>query len=138
MKSCSLTRRASFSCVHRYFNPDWSEQKNKDVFGLCCSEWGHGHNYHIEVTINGPIDPNTGMILNLTILDDYIGQVVQLLEGKNLNFEILEFKKTVPTTENLLLYIKDQIQPKIQSDPDLTLEKIRLYESPTLWVDWVR
>lgn len=138
MSQLVLTRRASFTCVHKYVNPKWSEKENREVFGLCYSQWGHGHNYDVEVSVSGPLDPRTGMILNLAKLDQHLNRVLQKLDGKNINAEISEFYEMIPTTENLIAYIQKEIEPLIKSEPGVVLERIRLYEAPTLWVDWIR
>ena len=130
-----LTRRIHFNSGHRYFNKSWSEEKNKQVFGLCYSEHGHGHNYILEVYITGPVNSETGMIINLKDLDHILKQVVSPLDHHYLNNDLEEFKQNVPTTENLAKYCFERVSEKLDS-PLLQLHKVRLFESDDLWVDY--
>lgn len=98
----SLTRRYSFPASHRLFRADWSDAKNRRAFGKCANLHGHGHNYVLEVTITGPVDPSTGMIANLADLDTFVrARVLDDFDHANLNEQIPEFRETIPTTENL-------------------------------------
>ena len=130
-----LARRIHFSSGHRYFNKNWSEEKNKEVFGLCYSEHGHGHNYILEVYITGPLNHETGMIMNLKEVDHILQQVSSSLDHKHLNNDLEEFKDKVPTTENIARYCFEKISEKL-GPPPLQLNKVRLFESEDLWVDY--
>ena len=97
-----LTRRYRFSASHRLDTPQFSEAENRRVYGKCNSPYGHGHNYALEVTVTGPVDPATGMIANLGELDPFVEQeVIGPFDHKYLNEEIAEFHSLVPTTENV-------------------------------------
>ena len=100
------------------------ESKNKEVFGSCYSPHGHGHNYVLEAYISGPIQEDTGMIINLRDIDQFLLRVTQNLDHKFLNTDVPEFAVKVPTTENIAQYCFEQLKPYIPAP--LTLEKVRL------------
>lgn len=129
----SLARKTHFSCGHRYFNAKLSEEENKKIFGSCYSEHGHGHNYTLEAFFTGPIDSDTGMIINLRDIDQLLKTVTSTLDHKHLNFDHPYFKSVIPTTENICIYLFDKI--KIELPNNIKLKKIRLYENEDLWVD---
>lgn len=98
----SLTRRYSFPASHRLFRADWSDAENQRVFGKCANVHGHGHNYALEITVTGPVDSSTGMIVNLADLDSFVrARVLDEFDHANLNEQIPEFGISIPTTENL-------------------------------------
>lgn len=133
MTVARLARRKAFSCLHRYEVSSWSDHKNAETFGACFFPNGHGYNYELEAFLEGPIDTETGMILNLTDVDDLLSQVVGPLDGKMLNRDVPEFLHQVPTTENLANWIFVRLNDKVNSP--VRLIKIRLYEYADLWVD---
>jgi len=133
----TLSRKVQFQCLHKYELKNFSEQQNQETFGACYTEYGHGHTYSLVGYFNGPIDAETGMIINLKDVDDLLKSAVQPLAGKHLNFEVSEFKEAVPTTENVLLWLAKDLQKKVKSFPSVTLSRLRLYETDNLWVDWV-
>ncbi len=104
------------------------------MFGPCFTPKGHGHNYGLDVYLEGDPDPATGMILNLVEIDRLLAEILEPISGKHLNFEVLEFKETVPTTENLALFLLAAWQKKAQDLP-AKLVQLRLYENDDLWVD---
>jgi 6-pyruvoyltetrahydropterin/6-carboxytetrahydropterin synthase len=132
MKEAFLTRRRTFAAGHRYHREDWSDARNREVFGKCNFPHGHGHNYAVEITVAGPIDPETGMVINLVDLDHLLSEVIEPLDHRFLNKEIPHFASLVPTTENLALYLADQIRPRLNG---CRLSRVRLYEDPTLWAE---
>jgi len=129
-----VTRRAEFSASHFYHNPDLSAEENRRLFGKCNNPYGHGHNYVLEVTVAGPVNPATGMVADLKELKALIEQeVIELMDHKFLNKEIPIFASKLPTAENLAVEIWKLLAPKIVSG---TLHQIRLYETPDLYVDY--
>ena len=121
-----LTRRATFSASHYYWNDAWSAEKNQQVFGRCANRNGHGHNYTLEVTLAGPVDPETGMIANLGELDPFVErEVIEPFDHRYLNEEVAEFQSAVPTTENLCR----AIFRRLESFPDARLERVRIEET---------
>lgn len=122
----SLSRRYSFPASHRLFRPEWSDEQNLRVFGKCANPHGHGHNYTLEVSVTGPVDAQTGMIANLTDLDEYVKRnVLEEFDHANLNEQIAEFRATVPTTENLCRLI----YKRLAAFPCARLERIRIEET---------
>lgn len=113
MPVAQLIRRVRFAAAHRYRRPDWSEEKNVAVFGLCARPNYHGHNYACVVTVEGPIDDVTGMVIDLERLDRVLDtEVVARFDHRNINLEVPEFADggLIPTGENLARFILDRIQ----------------------------
>ena len=128
-----VTRQASFCAGHRYWRADWSVEKNHEIFGACANASGHGHNYTLEVTLSGPVDPATGMVVNLSELDRVIQtQVIDRLDHRNLNADIPELADVIPTTEVLAGFIWDQLAPHISRG---RLVRVRIAESNHLWAE---
>jgi 6-pyruvoyltetrahydropterin/6-carboxytetrahydropterin synthase len=129
-----VTRRAEFSASHYYHNPDFTPEENQRIFGKCNNPLGHGHNYTIEVTVGGVIDPATGMVLNLKELKALLDQeVLQLMDHKLLNKEVPAFANKIPTTENIAVEIWNLLAPKLRHGK---LHRIRLYETADLFADY--
>jgi 6-pyruvoyltetrahydropterin/6-carboxytetrahydropterin synthase len=122
----TLTRRYSFSASHRLHSSKMTEAENERLYGKCNNPYGHGHNYEVEVTLAGPIDPATGMIANLAELDAFVQQqVLADFDHRYLNEEIPVFKKIVPTTENLCI----EIYNRLKAFPGARLERVRIEET---------
>lgn len=122
----TLTRRYSFSASHRLHSSKMTEAENQGLYGKCNNPYGHGHNYEVEVTLAGPIDPATGMIANLAELDAFVQQrVLADFDHRYLNEEIPVFKKIVPTTENLCI----EIYNRLKDFPGARLERVRIEET---------
>ncbi|XP_028264371.1 6-pyruvoyl tetrahydrobiopterin synthase [Parambassis ranga] len=122
-----ITRVQSFSACHRLHSVDLSDEENKKVFGKCNNPNGHGHNYKVEVTVRGKIDPITGMVMNLTDLKKCIEEVIMIpLDHKNLDKDVPYFARVVSTTENLAVYIWDNMVKTLL--PNLLYE-IKIYET---------
>lgn len=121
-----LTRRYLFSASHRLHSADMSAEENLSTYGKCNNPHGHGHNYALEVTVSGPVDPSTGMVCNLVDLDTCVErEVLSRYDVENLN-SLQEFSVTVPTTENLCIQIFEGLQ---RAFPHAHLEKVRLEET---------
>jgi 6-pyruvoyltetrahydropterin/6-carboxytetrahydropterin synthase len=129
-----LSRRITFSAAHRYFQKKFSEAENKEIFGKCYNEHGHGHNYVLEMTVGGKVDGLTGMVINLVDVDKILVEVTEPLDHHHLNKDVPEFAEVVPTTENIAKYCFEKIKVLLPSD--VKLEKVRLYEADNLWVDY--
>lgn len=136
-----LTRKAEFCAAHFYHNPAFSEEENRRVFGKCANLHGHGHNYTLEVTVAGEPDAATGMLLDLRELKEIIEQeVMQRLDHRSLNHEVAELAGKVPTCENVAMAIWKRLEPRISSGSNgggVFLDRVRLYESPDLYVDCI-
>lgn len=125
-----LSTSTHFSAAHRLARPDLSYETNCEIYGKCARPNGHGHNYHLEVTIKGEIDPRTGMIADLVafqkLVDDY---VIEPFDHTFLNKDIPYFAEVVPTAENIAVHIRDLLQQPIQAI-GAQLHKVKLIESP--------
>ena len=123
----SVFRKANFNSAHRLFRADWSDEKNKEVFGLCSNKNFHGHNYTLEVKVTGDINPETGYVIDLKILQDLIDdEVMEKLDHKNLNKDVAEFANLNPTGENIIVVIYNSLRPKLDNTYDL---KLKLWET---------
>ena len=115
-----ITRKAHFSAAHRLFRPEWSEERNVEVFGDCSSPNWHGHNYELVVTVEGAIDPETGFVMNLRELNDILeDKVVSDMDHRNLNLDVPWLSETNPTTENLAVSIWNRISESLPSGANL-------------------
>lgn len=121
-----LGRRYRFSASHRLHTPHLSEEENFRVFGKCSNPHGHGHNYVLEVSMSGAVDPDTGMIANLADLDAFVEcQVLEEFDHQSLNEDVPAFREKVPTTENLCI----EIFQRLKIFPKAKLERIRVQET---------
>lgn len=114
----SLTRRVSFASAHRYRRADWSEERNEQVFGSCARQSYHGHSYVCDVTVTGPIDPETGMIVDLGLLDRVLAaEVRERFDHRNINVDVPEFVdgRLIPTGEELARFIFGRVQAALGS-----------------------
>ena len=147
-----LTRRATFSASHYYWNEAWPAEKNEQVFGRCANRNGHGHNYTLEVTVAGEPDPVTGFVVDLKWLKDVMErEVLSAYDHKHLNLETPEFKNTIPTTENIAIAIWKRLEPAVNSEGGASgggatagraaaggakLSRIRVYETPEIFAEY--
>lgn len=130
----AIIREEHFNAAHRLHNPDWSAEKNMEVFGKCNSPNYHGHNYELHVKLIGDIDPETGYVYDIKVLSDLIKkQVVERFDHKNLNLDVEEFKNLNPTAENIAVVIYDLLREEIEEKYDL---KIQLYETKRNYVEY--
>ncbi|MBD1872937.1 6-carboxytetrahydropterin synthase [Nodosilinea sp. FACHB-131] len=125
-----LTVSTHFSAAHRLASPRLSYEENCEIYGKCARPHGHGHNYHLEVTVKGQIDPRTGMLVDLAALQAAIDEhVVEPFDHTFLNKDIPYFAEVVPTAENIAVHIRDLLQGPI-ADLGASLHKVKLIESP--------
>lgn len=134
MPIVSVSRKAHFNAAHRLYRKDWSFEKNQAVFGKCNNPNFHGHNYELIVTVTGPIDPETGYVLDVKILADLIKEKVEdRFDHKNLNVDMVEFQDLNPTAENIAVVIWNLLKPNLP----LNLEvEVVLYETPRNFVTY--
>jgi 6-pyruvoyltetrahydropterin/6-carboxytetrahydropterin synthase len=128
------SKRFEFSSAHRYWNPDWSAERNLEVFGKCTNPYGHGHNYVLEATVAGPVDAATGMVINVVDLKRIVGQVLEGFDHKHLNEDTPYFQDRQPTTENIVQTLWSLIAPRLPEG--VRLHRLRLYETPTIFADF--
>lgn len=130
----TVSRRAHFNAAHRLYRSDWSDEKNEAIFGKCNNPHYHGHNYELIVSVTGEVDPETGYVVDVKILKDFIkSEVEDVLDHKNLNLEVPEFKETNPTAENIVIFIYNKL--KVVLEKRLELE-VTLYETPRNFVSY--
>ena len=132
-----LTRRATFSASHYYWNEAWPAEKNQQVFGRCANRNGHGHNYTLEVTVAGQPDPVTGFVVDLKWLKDVMErEVLAAYDHRHLNLEVAEFAATVPTTENIAIAAWTRLEPEIAAAGGARLTCVRIYETPETFAEY--
>jgi 6-pyruvoyltetrahydropterin/6-carboxytetrahydropterin synthase len=129
-----LTRKAEFSASHYYNNPELSPEENQRLFGKCNNPNGHGHNYTLEVTVKGEVDPLSGFVVDLKDLKEVLNrEVLDAMDHRYLNKEVPEFATRIPTTENLAISIWKRLEGKLHV---ARLHRVRVYETPDLFVDF--
>ena len=127
-------RKAHFNAAHRLYKPEWSDEKNSEVFGKCNNPHFHGHNYEIIVAVSGEIDPDTGYVFDLGILKRLIrSEIEDAFDHKNLNIQVEEFKHLNPTAENICVVSYNKLRKHLPSSLDL---EITLYETPRNFVKY--
>ena len=131
----TITKVIKFSAAHRYWRDDWSKEENKKVFGDFADPYGHGHNYVLEVSLRGEVNSKTGMIIDLKDVKEILQKkVMELFDHKFINISVPYFQTHAPTTENLVLYIREMIK-----DAFLPAKvcRLRLWENEDLYAEWV-
>ena len=124
-----LTRRERFNAAHRLFREDWSDEKNREIFGKCSNPNWHGHNYNLFVTVKGDINPDLGYLVDLKSLSDLIcRQIIEHVDHKNLNLEVDFMKGKVASTENMAIAIWDELESLVK-DLGVDLHCIRIEET---------
>ena len=131
----TLTKKIEFSSSHRYWRKEWTESKNLEVFGKCTSKYGHGHNYVLETTVEGPVDSDTGMIIIIYRLKPILIDTLKEFDHKFLNEDTDFFDDQIPTTENFAKVLYECIAEKLSKE-ECKLQKVRLYETKDLFVDF--
>lgn len=129
-----LTRRYRFSASHRLHSHQLSEERNQETYGKCNNPYGHGHNYILEVTVAGPIESETGQVMNLSRLDEYVRREVVLpYDHRNMNEDLPDYRNVVPTTENVALNIAERLHAgwnESFAGETARLERIKIFETP--------
>jgi 6-pyruvoyltetrahydropterin/6-carboxytetrahydropterin synthase len=130
----SVTRVAHFNAAHRLHNPDWSAEKNAEVFGLCNNPSFHGHNYELHLTVRGAVDEGTGYVMDMKDIKDILeAEVLSKFDHRNLNLDVPAFKNVNPTAENIAVVIWDIMRPFVPADFELS---VKLYETPRNYVEF--
>ena len=130
----TVSRKAHFNAAHRLHNKNWSDEKNQKIFGKCNYQNYHGHNYELIVSVTGKINPETGYVIDMGELKKIIkNEVEEKLDHKNLNLDVPHFSNTIPSAENICIYIFDILRDNIDSQFKLS---IRLYETPRNFVEY--
>ncbi len=130
-----LTRLEHFNAAHKLYNPNWTKEKNVEVFGVCANENWHGHNFELFVTVKGTPDADTGFLMDVKILSKIIKEhVIKKLDHKNLNLDVDFLAGKMCSTENLAIGIWNQILPHLPSG--VQLHCVKLYETPRIYVEY--
>lgn len=133
-----VSRKEHFNAAHKLSNPNWSAERNREVFGPCANENWHGHNYELITTVAGSPDPETGFVIDLKKLSDLIKkEIIDKVDHKNLNLDVDFMKDKMASTENLAIEMWKLLAPKISTiSKSGKLHSIRLYETPRNYVDY--
>ncbi len=130
----TVSRKAHFNAAHRLHNKNWSDEKNQKIFGKCNYQNYHGHNYELIVSVTGEINPETGYVIDMGELKKIIkNEVEERLDHKNLNLDVPHFSNTIPSAENICIYIYDILKDNLDSQFKLS---VRLYETPRNFVEY--
>jgi 6-pyruvoyltetrahydropterin/6-carboxytetrahydropterin synthase len=136
MNEATLTRRVAFAAAHRYRRPEWDDERNTAVFGACARPHYHGHTYQCDVSVRGPVDPVTGMVVDLGWLDRVLAEEVgNRFDHRNINLDVPEFGDggLIPTAENLAAFIMTHVQRAL--GPSLEVTRVRVTEDDRLWAE---
>jgi 6-pyruvoyltetrahydropterin/6-carboxytetrahydropterin synthase len=130
-----ITRIEHFNAAHKLFNPNWSREKNEEIFGKCANENWHGHNFNLHVTVKGEPNSETGFVYDAKKLSIIIKEhVTDVLDHKNLNVEVDFMKNKICSIENLVIGIWNQLKPQMPSD--VILHSLKLYETDRIYVEY--
>ena len=130
-----ITRIEHFNAAHKLFNPNWSREKNEEIFGKCANENWHGHNFNLHVTVKGEPNSETGFVYDAKKLSIIIKEyVTDVLDHKNLNVEVDFMKNEICSIENLVIGIWNQLKPQIPSN--VILHSLKLYETDRIYVEY--
>lgn len=130
-----LTRHEHFNAAHKLYNPDWTEEKNIEVFGKCANANWHGHNYDLIVTVKGEVNKETGFLMDAKKLSALLNtHVCEKLDHRNLNLDVDFMKGRLTSTENLAIAIWEQITPHLPTN--VKLHCVKLYETPRICVEY--
>ncbi len=132
-----LSRLQHFNAAHKLANPNWSEEKNREVFGPCSNANWHGHNYELIVTVKGEPDPETGFIIDLKKLSVLIRKhIIEVVDHKNLNLDVPFMQGKLASTENLVVAFWEILEPLIPQMSSSRLHCLKLYETPRNYVEY--
>ena len=135
MPRVRITRRLHFCAAHRLARDHWSDEENRRVYGDCANPNWHGHNYDLEVTVSGPVDPETGYVMDLKALKDLVNRrVVDDLDHRNLNLDVPWLEGVIPSTENLAVAIWERIAAHVPAPAKL--DRVFLWETPRQWAEY--
>ncbi len=123
--AATFSRAYTFSAAHRLHAPALSDAENQALYGKCNNPNGHGHNYTLEVTVGGPVDPATGMVIDLVELDRVVGGVLERLDHRHLDREVAAFAEQTSTAENIVVYLWGELTPRLEG----RLQHLKLWET---------
>jgi 6-pyruvoyltetrahydropterin/6-carboxytetrahydropterin synthase len=132
-----VIRKEHFNAAHKLANPNWSDEKNKEVFGPCANENWHGHNYDLFVTVKGNVDTETGFVIDLKVLSTLIREhIITKVDHKNMNLDVPFMKGILPSTENIAIKFWEILEPLIQTESKAKLHCIKLVETERNFVEY--
>ena len=133
-----VNRKEHFNAAHKLYNPDWSKEKNIEVYGPCANENWHGHNFDLIVTVKGNPDPETGFVVDMKKLGDLIRkEVIQKVDHKNLNLDVPFMTGKLTSCENLIVEFWKILEPAVREiSSNGQLHKLKLYETPKNFVEY--
>jgi 6-pyruvoyltetrahydropterin/6-carboxytetrahydropterin synthase len=136
MKTVYITRRETFNAAHKLWRPEWSDEKNQEVFGKCSNHNWHGHNFQLYITVKGVPHPETGFVMNLKVLSVLIREhIIEALDHKNLNLDVPFLTGIMASTENMAIAIWDILEPLVQQHGG-EMAKIKLIETENNFVEY--
>jgi 6-pyruvoyltetrahydropterin/6-carboxytetrahydropterin synthase len=136
MKTVYITRRETFNAAHKLWRPEWSDEKNQEVFGKCSNHNWHGHNFQLYITVKGIPHPETGFVMNLKVLSVLIREhIIEALDHKNLNLDVPFLTGIMASTENMAIAIWDILDPLVQQHGG-EMAKIKLIETENNFVEY--
>ncbi len=127
-----VTRTVEFNASHRLYNPDLSEDENREIYGKCSNTNGHGHNYELEITVSGIVDPSTGFLLDMKELKEILEkEIMNRFDHRHLNFDVEELKDTIPSTEVLAVTVWNILTAAFQRyiNKEITLHEVTIHET---------
>lgn len=136
MKTVYITRRETFNAAHKLWRPEWSDEKNQEVFGKCSNHNWHGHNFQLYITVKGVPHPETGFVMNLKVLSVLIREhIIEALDHKNLNLDVPFLTGIMASTENMAIAVWDILDPLVQQHGG-EMAKIKLIETENNFVEY--
>lgn len=129
----TLGRRFTFRAAHRCWRPDWDEEQNRRAYGPCATHHPHGHTFTLEIVITGPVDSDTGMIVNVTDLKAWVTTVLKSFDYGDLNSDIPEFRENVPSLENIAAVLAERIRSSLPAG--ITLQRLRLSQDSIIFTE---
>lgn len=133
----TICRKAHFNAAHKLHNPNWSDEKNREIFGKCNSPNYHGHNFDLEVRIRGKVNPDTGFVMDLAVLGKLVKEEIEeRFDHKNLNEDCPEFAETQPTTEHFVKIIHDILKPHLKDGQLLHITLHETQKNSAEYGDW--
>jgi 6-pyruvoyltetrahydropterin/6-carboxytetrahydropterin synthase len=132
-----VSRKEHFNAAHRLYNPDWSEEQNRAVFGPCANPNGHGHNFELIVTVKGTPDPDTGFVIDMKVLGGIVKrEIIDEVDHRNLNLDVSFMQGKRASCEVFVVEIWKRLQPAIAAVSPARLHSLKLYETPKNFVEY--